>query len=562
MKRTLGASLLATLMVALLALAAGFGRGAHAGQAIDISGDWTIHISGPIEVDCDASITQTGSDLAFVATCAGIPIDDLSGSIDSSTGAFTATGSIIGYGVDIAATVAADGNSFAGTWSTFIGSGTLTGTRATPAATPTPLPTLSAPVDVSGTWRVTFSGIFGGSCVSVFEQTGSDLESAAQCDIIGGLQLSGTIDPTTGALSLRGGGISLEGAVHDGGDAISGTWDAFGFVTGTFTASRADDVPLIDLSGDWSVILSGDRDDACSLTIEQTLLSATAALDCDTLGSVELDGTVSPLTGFVLFFGSSQDIEVFLTGGSSPDGAYITGSWSQRDVDGTFIAVPSGELARGILAVDCDTNRSGLQSHCVHMVGDTFQVQLVAVAPPEGGYLGFNALLDWEGSGLGFVHSDETLLLDCGLLLGPAVISPIPPVLWGCAPSTGSGAISFTGPIAQADLTCAESGSTDLTLNSGSVFFVPDASSPFPVLVGATVSCYGSQHSGPGSGEGDANGDSRVNSIDAAVVLQYDAGLTRNLGCMDCSDTNHDGRVNSVDATVILQVDAGLIQLG
>jgi parallel beta-helix repeat protein len=55
---------------------------------------------------------------------------------------------------------------------------------------------------------------------------------------------------------------------------------------------------------------------------------------------------------------------------------------------------------------------------------------------------------------------------------------------------------------------------------------------------------------------GDTNRDGRVNSIDAAVVLQHTAGL---LGLPPCGDVNRDGRTDSIDAALILQCSAGLI---
>ena len=57
---------------------------------------------------------------------------------------------------------------------------------------------------------------------------------------------------------------------------------------------------------------------------------------------------------------------------------------------------------------------------------------------------------------------------------------------------------------------------------------------------------------------GDANCDGLVNSLDAALVLQFDAGLIHSLTCAD-ADYNHDGVVNALDAALILQKDAGLI---
>jgi hypothetical protein len=61
------------------------------------------------------------------------------------------------------------------------------------------------------------------------------------------------------------------------------------------------------------------------------------------------------------------------------------------------------------------------------------------------------------------------------------------------------------------------------------------------------------------SAKGDANNDGRTNSIDAALVLQYDAGLIHSLPNLVNADVNHNGAVNSIDAALILQIDAGLI---
>jgi len=58
---------------------------------------------------------------------------------------------------------------------------------------------------------------------------------------------------------------------------------------------------------------------------------------------------------------------------------------------------------------------------------------------------------------------------------------------------------------------------------------------------------------------GDASCDSVANSIDAALVLQYDAGLIDSLECQPSADVNGDGRVNSIDSALILQYSAGLL---
>jgi hypothetical protein len=58
---------------------------------------------------------------------------------------------------------------------------------------------------------------------------------------------------------------------------------------------------------------------------------------------------------------------------------------------------------------------------------------------------------------------------------------------------------------------------------------------------------------------GDADCSGTVNSIDAAVVTQFDAGLIDALTCLEDADVNEDGSVNTIDAALILQFDAGLV---
>ena len=55
------------------------------------------------------------------------------------------------------------------------------------------------------------------------------------------------------------------------------------------------------------------------------------------------------------------------------------------------------------------------------------------------------------------------------------------------------------------------------------------------------------------------NDDGQVNSIDAALILQLEAGLVNSLANMPSADVNNDSHVNSVDAALILQYVAALI---
>ena len=58
---------------------------------------------------------------------------------------------------------------------------------------------------------------------------------------------------------------------------------------------------------------------------------------------------------------------------------------------------------------------------------------------------------------------------------------------------------------------------------------------------------------------GDAGCDGTVDETDAALVLQFSAGLLGSLTCQQKADVNSDGTTNPIDAALILQFVAGLI---
>ncbi len=65
----------------------------------------------------------------------------------------------------------------------------------------------------------------------------------------------------------------------------------------------------------------------------------------------------------------------------------------------------------------------------------------------------------------------------------------------------------------------------------------------------------------PASITGDVNCDGEVSSIDAALILQFTAGLTEKLTCFADADTNDDGSVDAIDAALVLQLTAGLLEV-
>ena len=415
-------------------------------------------------------------------------------------------------------------------------------------------------ITVSGTWRIRLQSDL--TCIAALEQDGSDFSGQADCDIIRTVWFEGQIDLTTGAFTARSGLVNLDGTLAPDGNSMAGTWTGPAQVAGTFTGDRADDLERIDLSGDWTLFMHGHASDTCALSIHQSSTSATASMDCQSVGSLSSSAvSVGQFSGRIYLSGTLRDIYTAFEGVLSTSGEYIAGSWSRmdrRDDTGTFIAVHEDQLARGILAVDCEAGEPGLQSMCWQDGARlNFDVQLVVVAPPAGGFTGFNASLDWEGAVLRFIHADETPPPSCTPLLRPAVILPIPPVLFGCELSPGTSPSSFAGPIALVQLRCDAAGNASLTLGPDTMFFEEGVVEP--VLVDANVQCYARVHDGPSVVRGDVTCDDTVNSTDAAVILQYEARLLEQFPCTGDFDLNGDGRTNSVDASIILQYAAGLI---
>jgi subtilisin-like proprotein convertase family protein len=66
---------------------------------------------------------------------------------------------------------------------------------------------------------------------------------------------------------------------------------------------------------------------------------------------------------------------------------------------------------------------------------------------------------------------------------------------------------------------------------------------------------------GPVSGNGDVNCSGSTDSIDAALILQMDAGFTFVLQCVEEGDVNGSGGMNAIDAALVLQYDAGILPI-
>jgi hypothetical protein len=146
--------------------------------------------------------------------------------------------------------------------------------------------------------------------------------------------------------------------------------------------------------------------------------------------------------------------------------------------------------------------------------------------------------------------ADDDLVNDPGYVkIGCATFFPPPP-----SGPTADGLLATL----EFDTSCA--GSTILAFSLVTLSDPTADSKEIPVNTsGGNVTVTGGQPCGEGHPVGDANCNDIVNAIDAAFILQHDAGLLATLPCADEADVNGSGNADPLDALLVLQFDAGLL---
>ena len=220
----------------------------------------------------------------------------------------------------------------------------------------------------------------------------------------------------------------------------------------------------------------------------------------------------------------------------------------------TFIAVPAGAMARGIVLAGCPA-QGLIANFCSHSLGflstDSFKAELSVPVAPAGGYTGIAATLSWSHP-LAFGEATPAGQCDSAT----TVSSELSVSLTCLFAEHGE----FAGSLVSIAMTCdEETNNTVLEVDSASFTGTGPDLGP-PTLISSTVSCFGPQSSRGLTGpRGDADCSSDVSSIDAALVLQFDAGLLSRNDCLLAADVNRDGAIDSRDALLILQDVAGLL---
>ena len=164
-----------------------------------------------------------------------------------------------------------------------------------------------------------------------------------------------------------------------------------------------------------------------------------------------------------------------------------------------------------------------------------------------------------------------------GIVYDPAILTALSCVadvaLSECNASFSANRVQIVGASAEGQLADAVLGSVTFACDGPGVSDLlivvddfADATESAPVPIGLKVqngriTCSPSSPEPQGSLLGDADCNGSVNSRDALLVLQFEAGLIDTLPCLDLADVNEDGRVDSIDAGLIKQIDAGLLSI-
>ena len=426
-----------------------------------------------------------------------------------------------------------------------------------------------AQIDLSGTWDLEFySAVGSGTCIALVEQEGSDLAMLAECDLVGAIELVGTIDLTTGVFSIAGEGVVIEGLTAADGNSFRGAWAYSDLIAGALNGQRSDEIELIDLSGDWKLVTEFDVGATCDAEFAHVWLELTASIDCGELGLGEWTGTAHPLTGEFKLGGPLGANEVVLQG--SPEGPGISGMWSTSDTrkpDG-LIGVPSDQAHRGIIAVVCGLRAELQPRQCIAPLGRDVPVRAVTLLPPAYGSTGFQVELQIDGELLYVPSADPATEA-----IWPGCVAPMRNIAtsesgesltFSCHPDIVLSPDTAAGPLLKLAMACPPFASSKTALvlqpgdeasGAGTLFALDQGVAVAPLLFNATMSCFVL----PGARYADVNCDGKTNSIDAAFVLQYVAGLLDVLPCPELADPNFDGATTSADATLILQHSAGLL---
>jgi hypothetical protein len=530
--KALGGRLIVLLVLVTTAgVALAFTSDERTAGAIDLTGEWTVAVSGDVALTCTVIAEQSGTDVDAQLRCAGAP------AVNPFTGATPLEGTFdpqtrlleldldgeTGLDIELEGTVSVDGEKVEGTWEW--SGGRLNGTfHAVRGIDPPTIP------ELDGAWTIYLEDE---RCSADLEQDVTTVQLDLACPGDPPAMLAGSID--RGLLTLVGGGFYLFTAeVTQDGIALSGSsyrntpGGEYGSLTGLRNVERTFDG---DATGDWRATMFGGTV-GCDVAVEQSGADIFAAFDCGSSGGWWLRGQVDAASGTFELEGvvdSNRDDLAAVRGVMSEDG---------RSFVGTVLVVPGNySFATTVAGTQIDSSPSFLDvtgdytAQLISQLGERVvcvihldQSQEIAIAPATCEGVGQGTFEGW--------------------------ISPLAGRVWLKA-TFGTTTVWLSGEVTSEAGRQVIAGSWVTNLHFVSGCFTTDDS----------VDC----EQGGDVVPGDATFDDLTNSLDAAVVLQVSAGL------VGINDLCNEGEgvyilrrdccpvvISALDAAIILQIDAGL----
>ena len=388
-------------------------------------------------------------------------------------------------------------------------------------------------IDISGEWTITLEGDITTGCSATFVQTGSDLTVAMDCRGFDPWTVTGSIESATGSFNVRSDifalRVGLEGTVAASGDEIGGTWSIGGALAGSFTGApaldppveRPPDPPVVNLIGGWnfgitiSPSIESNEEVICPGGIQQAGTELYVVLAC--LGDSAMRGLIEPVTNRVILIGTALGQPIVFEGIASEDGDSLEGE----------------ALAAEFVPVDVVAIRKDRSPDFLDLTG-TWSLELEPLENEQNESAFSDRCTATFQQRLGILSTT----INCQTLGMTTLSGQINPI---------SGDFFITSTLESSD-----SGFVGTASPGGGFILgvwadrIRDVGGGFRAL----------RTSGP---VGDVNCDAAVNSIDAALVLQFDARITDSLACPEFADMNASQDITSIDAALILQRVAGLI---
>jgi hypothetical protein len=199
----------------------------------------------------------------------------------------------------------------------------------------------------------------------------------------------------------------------------------------------------------------------------------------------------------------------------------------------------------------------------------------LAQFPDPDGLGAYEVALTWDANVLTFAsYSNGTLLTNSPGVRSIVVLPALLDADGDTVPDLGYARIGVTtifltdppqassadGLLATVRFNTRCGGSTVVTFDRVTLSDPLATSGDIPVSIsGGNATVTGSPTCSTSGRVGDANCNGTVNAIDAAIILQGDAGLLHTIPCANLADVNHSGHADALDALLVLQYDAGLL---